>query len=122
MYGGYYQPYWTEPDELEHYGVKGMRWGKKRETKSLAGQSFFDTKTIDTVAWFKANPGVIGDLSSFFDRPTPRKTTDNTIKRKLSNIRKSLRSVFTTPIGKIRQTTVNKGSKVIQNTNKRKKI
>lgn len=24
----YYEPYWLNVEELEHYGVKGMRWGK----------------------------------------------------------------------------------------------
>lgn len=31
----YYEPYWLNEDELEHYGVKGMKWGVRHEEKSI---------------------------------------------------------------------------------------
>lgn len=27
---GYYQPYWINKDELEHFGIKGQKWGIRR--------------------------------------------------------------------------------------------
>lgn len=47
--------------ELEHYGVKGMKWdqsklkGTTKKTESLKGKSFFDTKVYQTNQWLKDN-------------------------------------------------------------------
>lgn len=30
MLNNYYQPYWLNNDELEHFGIKGQKWGLRR--------------------------------------------------------------------------------------------
>lgn len=43
---GFYQPYWTQPDELEHFGVKGMKWGvRKEEDRSSASRMISEKMT-----------------------------------------------------------------------------
>lgn len=45
----YYQPYWIDENELEHFGIKGMRWGVRRYqnedgTLTEAGKERYGTK------------------------------------------------------------------------------
>lgn len=54
---GYYEPYWLQSNELEHYGVKGMRWGIRNEKEDLTTKSFRDIKLSDTARWFRVNYG-----------------------------------------------------------------
>lgn len=53
----YYKPYWDSSNELEHYGVKGMKWGKskKKSDFELRNTQFKDIKVGETVDWIKVN-------------------------------------------------------------------
>lgn len=55
MYSGYYKPYWDSSDELEHVGVKGMKWGKKKTQAQLQSTPFKKTTVGETGAWIAAN-------------------------------------------------------------------
>lgn len=63
----YYQPYWIDNNELEHYGVKGMKWGKKRTPQELKDTKFSDAKVSETVNYLRANPVELPDVQVIAD-------------------------------------------------------
>lgn len=55
MHNPYYKPYWDSSEELEHYGVKGMTWGKKKTKLQLQDTKFENVKVGETLDWLAAN-------------------------------------------------------------------
>lgn len=60
----YYQPYWLQSNELEHYGVKGMRWGVRNEKEDISKKSFKDIKLSDTSRWLRSNHGIANNRAN----------------------------------------------------------
>lgn len=127
--------------ELEHYGVPGMRWGKKRTRKdppkntgggsgiqgppfpeigkpSAPGQSLRETKVGDTVKWMQQNPLA---LSKYWDSNSRTlqvpKLSVSAVQKAATNLRKTLRSV-----GGHTVNTVKKSSAVAKGENKIAKL
>lgn len=44
----YYEPYWLNSDELEHYGVKGMKWGIRKDPERSRQKLLKKLKRADT--------------------------------------------------------------------------
>lgn len=103
----YYEPYWLEEDQsLEHYGIKGMSWGNKKK-KSLTGQSFLDTKVIDTSRWIKDNKKPGGGINRVWNSETK---TLRIVEQANAAVRKGVES--------IKSSIHNFGKKTINNLNK----
>lgn len=91
MLNPYYKPYWDSSSELEHYGIKGMKWGTKKKTKlELRNTEFKDVKVGETIAWIGAN-FEWDDNSRTIKAPSIEaraKSKMNKVKRKLKEIAK----------------------------------
>ncbi len=65
---------------LQHYGVKGMKWGKQKSDPKpdpLAGKSFEEIRLWQTYAWLKAN----GRLNVQVDNANVRNLDESVVKR-----------------------------------------
>lgn len=124
--------------ELEHYGVPGMKWGKKSNRKnpnkstgggsgiqappfpelgkpSAPGQSLRETKVGDTLKWTQQNPipwDKYWDASSRTLRVP--KLSVPVLQKAATNLRKTLRSAGGKTINVVkRSSAVTKGEKTI---------
>lgn len=101
-------------DKLEHYGVKGMSWGNKKK-KNLSGQSFLDTKVIDTFQWMKDNPL---DISGLWNSETRTfRTADKTntaVRNGYNSIKKALNNIGKSLVSGLNNSVVSKGNSIIK--------
>lgn len=124
--------------ELEHYGVPGMKWGKKSNRKnshkstgggsgiqappfpelgkpSAPGQSLRETKVSDTLKWMQQNPSALSQHWDASSRTlqTPKLSVP-AIQKAAANLRKTLRSVGGKTVNAVKRSpTVTKGEKKI---------
>lgn len=101
-------------DALEHYGVKGMSWGNKKN-KNLSGQSFLDTKVIDTAKWFRDNPM---SLDRYWNSETRTlRTADKTnsaVRNGVNAVKKALGNAGKSFVSGLSNSVVSKGNSIIK--------
>lgn len=115
----YYQPYWNPSDELEHYGVLGMKWGKKKaKTNSeLVGAKFGDVKVYQTGAWIDANNIKLPSHQEM--RAAVKNVRENKLIQKgVASVAKTLAKEGKKAVKAISQKVVNLGKKVIDTIKK----
>lgn len=109
----YYESYWLEKDQsLEHYGVKGMSWGNK---KNLSGQSLLDTKVFDTPQWFRDNAK---GLDRYWNSETrtlrTADKTNNAVLNGVNAVKKALANVGKSFVSGLNNSAVSKGNSIIK--------
>lgn len=100
--------------ELEHYGTKGMQWGKKKTPEQLKNQSFGQTKVYETIDWLKNQswPSIPWGNVQLVKTP-PQAVQDNAIKQNLQKAKKALFTIGGKKTGSLKKSTVTKGEKAI---------
>lgn len=114
----YYKPYWLEKDQsLEHYGVKGMSWGNKKN-KNLSGQSLLSTKVFDTPQWLRDNRGSGIGIDRIWNPETrtlrTADKTNNAIRNGVNAVKKALANVGKSFISGLNNSVVSKGNSIIK--------
>lgn len=107
--------------ELEHYGTKGMQWGKKKTPEQLKNQSFGQTKVYETVDWLKANSNKKTSIpwgNVQLLKSTPQAVQDNVIKQNLQKAKKALFAIGGKKTSSLKKSTVAKGEKAISKQKK----
>lgn len=105
---GYYHPYWLQSDELEHYGVKGMKWGKKKSPYQLAKTEFKDVKVGETLDWIKAR-----NVYKTATEPGGGWWDPDTKKVNMKTVRKTIKSVGSKSVSSIGGSTLSFGKKIV---------
>lgn len=114
----YYKAYWLEKDQsLEHYGVKGMSWGNKKN-KNLSGQSLLDTKVFDTPQWFRDNRGSSRGVNGIWNPETrtlrTADKTNNAVRNGVNAMKKALANIGKSFISELSNSAVSKGNSIIK--------
>ena len=84
--GALYRPEDLSDDELSHYGVPGMKWGKRKSSSKSSAKKSFTRKTISEAANGIAKEAIAGKVMGLDSKTSITKGVKNQAARTAENV------------------------------------